>query len=865
MRLLLISLLIIITSTACRDRQVHSSLDYSRAHDEESVIVSAPHCQKNADCTKSFKRSYKLLSRNISSVKKIMPLSRNSSLFAVFLKEISVRKAVDVFKTYSSVDFVSLNYEYRDIRGDAQMSNLEMSQRTMQHLETISWQFPEYTSSNTPVLIAVPDDGFDLDHDDLQETFFANKGEVGLDENGLDKASNGIDDDNNGYVDDYQGWDFTGKEDNNPRPKQGDYHGTHIAGIIAADSNDVGAQGVAPGVKVLPIRFSGDGVWSSLRVARAYNYALEMGAKIISSSYAIDYFVDDPVFELVLDRLYNQGMLIFNSAGNNRTLNPARQSFESLILVGNTYAKNSRRDEINPNSNYGVGIDIYAPGDIYSTLPGNKYGYRTGTSMATPVAAAVAALIWSKNPSWTRDQVAAQLLGTADSILSKNEDKREYLGNGRISSSKAAFGNPRTAKLKLLSKVISEQQGEILLKIDGIIDESQVNKRHFFVFDEDSKGVPFKWAKPYKVGSNILRLQLPNVTIGDYKLVVAKNLRTPFAKLISESTQRFRFKVVESSDDLLGEVQVEATSGSFYQDEDIKLNLSIGDTSTYAFIKVTGIILSTSTGDKFPIHGNIERQGGEYKLRFPSFKNEIPADQYHLGQITLSDHYQQNFVLAPYNYEHITFKVRDNTERESATPSILGINFGRETWSKFEEVTAIVEYKPGKKLKELNVEIRGEDSYLSFSNNGKFKDLGDSRYLVSFDVSGLQDRETLYVSKVLSMESSGLRSNLFGRPRQRYFLNTKIENDSVYIVDDLLSDISKPIIESVKFVSQNPVNNEVTVLVKAYDLDSELRSVKVSLSGYLDLINSSAFTPHGSVPSSRVLCNEQLSRNFRTL
>ena len=96
------------------------------------------------------------------------------------------------------------------------------------------------------------------------------------------------------------------------------------------------------------------------------------------------------------------------------------------------------------------------------------------------------------------------------------------------------------------------------------------------------------------------------------------------------------------------------------------------------------------------------------------------------------------------------------------------------------------------------------------------------------------------------MESSGLRSNLFGRPRQRYFLNTKIENDSVYIVDDLLSDISKPIIESVKFVSQNPVNNEVTVLVKAYDLDSELRSVKVSLSGYLDLINSSAFTPHGS-------------------
>lgn len=294
---------------------------------------------------------------------------------------------------------------------------------------TLAW---DLQTGNSSIIVAVTDDGVGYNHPDLAGNIWSNLAEV----NGVA----GKDDDGNGRIDDFRGWDFNAN-DNNPLPGGTSTHGTHVSGIIAARTNNstgvagtAGGNGTTPGVTIMPVRWDGTNAWTSAMVADSFAYAAANGAKIVNSSYNFDVFASSNTVITAFNSNYSLGVLHFTSAGNNNELDPARRVFDQTLFI----ASQDSSDVRSSFSNYGSFIDITASGSsIYSTTTGSSgttvtYSTFSGTSMSTPHAAGVAALIWSQNPTWTRDQVAAQLLASADVIDSRNLSNLDQLGTGRV-------------------------------------------------------------------------------------------------------------------------------------------------------------------------------------------------------------------------------------------------------------------------------------------------------------------------------------------------------------------------------------------------------------------------------------------------
>ncbi|WP_159397951.1 S8 family serine peptidase [Sorangium cellulosum] len=189
-------------------------------------------------------------------------------------------------------------------------------------------------------------------------------------------------------------------------------HGTHIAGIIAARiSNAQGIVGVAPKVKLLPMRASAD----DASIIDAIDFAKSVGVKIINVSQGgADFYNED-----VKTAIAGSGILFVFSAGNDATAAynyPSAYDLPNVISVANV----DPTGEVAPMSNYGEAhVHIGAPGKgIYSTLPGNQYGYMDGTSQAAPHVAGVAALLRSKYSSLTVTQIRDRILRTGMKLTS---------------------------------------------------------------------------------------------------------------------------------------------------------------------------------------------------------------------------------------------------------------------------------------------------------------------------------------------------------------------------------------------------------------------------------------------------------------
>lgn len=288
-----------------------------------------------------------------------------------------------------------------------------------------------------PIIVAVIDfgtavarPGYPAGHPDLQPNIWIN---------GDEAPNNGVDDDGNGFIDDRNGWNFfNNTNDPNPpvlTPQEG--HGTHVSGIVAARiNNNLGVVGTAGRTIVMPLTIGDSFGGTSLALTDAFLYAGNNGAKIINYSGTID--PNDPNFRFALSSVHGQGLLPFIAAGNSNLLNGAHLAVEEALFVSATDQINSRASF----SDYGTGIDISAPGvDILSTFPRDGYGTISGTSMASPNAAGAAALIWALHPTWTRDQVATQLLGTADNIDAQNPLDIGLLGRGRVNSFRGLTGS----------------------------------------------------------------------------------------------------------------------------------------------------------------------------------------------------------------------------------------------------------------------------------------------------------------------------------------------------------------------------------------------------------------------------------------
>ena len=252
------------------------------------------------------------------------------------------------------------------------------------------------------VVVAVIDDGVDLDHPDLAARAWTNPGEAGP------KATNGIDDDGNGYVDDVHGWDFC-NDDASVHDAGEDGHGTHVAGTIAASLDGAGVVGVAPGVSIMALKFIDDG-WFCGRddmAVAAIDYAASFGVRILNASWG------GPQPSAVLDAaIAGSGALVVAAAGNGGAdldraggvrFFPASSTLPNVVAVGAV----TQSGTLATFSNYGTTtVDLVAPGtNILSTYPADAgcpspcYAWSAGTSMAAPHVSGVAALVGSRLPS----------------------------------------------------------------------------------------------------------------------------------------------------------------------------------------------------------------------------------------------------------------------------------------------------------------------------------------------------------------------------------------------------------------------------------------------------------------------------------
>jgi subtilisin family serine protease len=280
------------------------------------------------------------------------------------------------------------------------------------------------------VVIAIVDTGIDYTHPDLAANIWNNTDEI---------PGNGIDDDHNGYIDDVRGWDFYYNDSN---VTDGYGHGTMCAGIAGAvGNNGIGIAGVAWNCKIMPVRVLNESAWGSWEViAAGIRYAADNGADVISMSIG-DYDESSILLDAV-NYAYGKGVFLCAAAGNDgidTEFYPA--AFENVTGVGMTNPK----DIVISNSNYGNWVDIAAHGTvIYSTNPTYpvvwnviqnaplNYAFAGATSMATPQVAGAAALLLSKDPSLTPDEVKALLCNNTDPYSGDH-----YIGTGRLNVFKA--------------------------------------------------------------------------------------------------------------------------------------------------------------------------------------------------------------------------------------------------------------------------------------------------------------------------------------------------------------------------------------------------------------------------------------------
>lgn len=361
-------------------------------------------------------------------VKSVEQLFKGSKWHTILLEDgVDTEEAVkylhklDVFETVDYDYVMKSDGDTVDISGNTYAEDLT-------YLDTMGvkngWEHnannKKYPGGSADVVIAIIDTGVDYNHLDLRNNIWVNSAEI---------PGNRIDDDGNGYIDDVNGWDCVG-DDNDPMDDNG--HGTHVAGIAAAENNKTGTVGVAYNCKIMCLKAgSSSGYFNSSDIAEAIQYAYMNGASVINMSFG-GYSLSVAVEDALMDA-YNQCVLVAAAGNDSLCNNLSCPDHEPLGQVGVSYpaalpyvigvmscnANGTTRSAFSNFDHYPYGTveyEVYACGEqIPSTWPNNKYATLSGTSMACPVVAGIAAVLRSAYPDrevYSNKYIQSQIVNT---------------------------------------------------------------------------------------------------------------------------------------------------------------------------------------------------------------------------------------------------------------------------------------------------------------------------------------------------------------------------------------------------------------------------------------------------------------------
>lgn len=370
-----------------------------------------------------------------SIVKKQLLKSGSRQIDLVTLPaSMSVEEAIEYYKQLPEVESVEPNRilkKYKTIPNDTNLSpqwhhdrTLDSSGATLMDIQsTLAW---DTTQGESSIIVAIIDTGIDSNHPDLRRQLWHNVSEGVI--------SDGVDNDHNGYIDDVIGYDFV-NDDFNPNDDDVDGHGTHVAGLIAAEGNNsIGTSGVAWRASLMSLKIlDSDGYGELADEVEAIRYAVDNGARIINMSLGGTCGDAPSSAEYEAIRYAKDNNVLVVIASGNDACNtdatptyPAAHPLDNILSIGAI----DRFGTVPYFSNYGASsVHLSAPGeDIYSTVPISKgsYALMSGTSMATPITSGSALLVWAHNPSLGYKQVREKLMGSA--ILSTTLEGKNLMG-----------------------------------------------------------------------------------------------------------------------------------------------------------------------------------------------------------------------------------------------------------------------------------------------------------------------------------------------------------------------------------------------------------------------------------------------------
>jgi subtilisin family serine protease len=268
----------------------------------------------------------------------------------------------------------------------------------------------DFSTGSAGTIVAVIDSGIDVHHPDLAGRLWTNPREI---------AGNFADDDANGFTDDIHGWSFL---DNTANLSDDAGHGSHVAGIIgAASNNGIGVTGVDWHARLMILKFidsAGNGALSD--AVRAIHYAIANGARVINASWGGS--TPSKALNDAIRAALNQNVVFVTAAGNEAANNDVYRSYPASYRMANVLvvAAANQAGQLAGFSNFGrKTVDLAAPGvDIRSTLSGGGYGTISGTSMAAPFVTGVVSLLVSQNPGASAAGLVKRVVGTTRPLAS---------------------------------------------------------------------------------------------------------------------------------------------------------------------------------------------------------------------------------------------------------------------------------------------------------------------------------------------------------------------------------------------------------------------------------------------------------------